>query len=131
VSELIAACALGLARVDIDEEAATLAEEEQLPSRDTVETGLPLVLDADRVGATIVAVVDRRPPLVVSHDAGATWTESGGGLPAGVAVAISRDHPDHVAFATDERLFVSIDGGRFWKALAVELPGITAVRWAV
>ena len=30
-------------------------------------------------------------------------------------------------FATAERLHVSRDGGRFWRALAIELPGITAV----
>ncbi len=38
-------------------------------------------------GSTVVAVVDTKPPLVVSHDAGRTWRESGRGLPAGRAVA--------------------------------------------
>ena len=42
-------------------------------------------------------------------------------------MAISPEHPDLVAFATAERLYVSRDGGRFWAALAVELPSITAV----
>ena len=43
---------------------------------------------------------------------------------------ISPEHPDLVAFATAERLYVSRDGGRFWTALAVELPSITAVAFA-
>ena len=30
-----------------------------------------------------------RPPVVVSHDAGSTWREAGGGLPPGKAVAVS------------------------------------------
>ena len=34
---------------------------------------------------------------------------------------------EKVVFAGEERLFVSRDGGRFWSALSVELPGIAAV----
>jgi len=34
-----------------------------------------------------------------------------------------------VLFATRNRLFVSTDGGRFWRALEVELPDIEAVAW--
>jgi photosystem II stability/assembly factor-like uncharacterized protein len=129
VTEVLVACSLGVALVDVEEEAATLTDVDHVPARAAVETGLPLVRDVDAAASTVVAAVDRRPPLVVSHDAGATWTESGAGLPPGVAVAISPEHPDHILFATDERLFLSLDGGRFWRALAVELPGITAVRW--
>lgn len=125
----LVACELGVARVDLDDEAVTLLDDASIPRGGPVETGLPLVVDADAAGATVVAVVDRRPPLVVSHDAGATWSEVGAGLPAGVAVAISAEHPDRVLFASRERLFVSTDGGRFWRALALELPGITAVSW--
>ncbi|MFL6030312.1 MAG: hypothetical protein ACJ74D_09810 [Gaiellaceae bacterium] len=88
---------------------------------------LPRLVAAAGVGSTIVAVVDRKPPLVVSHDAGVTWRESGGGLPAGRAVAISDDNPDVVVFASRNRLHVSTDGGVFWRALAVELPEIEAV----
>jgi hypothetical protein len=45
-------------------------------------------------------------------------------------VAISPEHPDLVVFATHERLHVSRDGGRFWAALAVELPAITGVAFS-
>jgi hypothetical protein len=88
---------------------------------------LPRVVAAAASGSTVVAVVDRRPPLAVSHDAGRTWHESGGGLPAGVAVAIDEDNPDRVVYAARNRLYVSEDGGRFWQALTPELPAIEAV----
>ncbi len=129
MSGALVACALGLAHVDLDDETVVLLDDGELPTRATVDTGLPLVVDADASGSTVIAVVDRRPPLVVSHDTGATWSQAGAGLPAGVAVAISPDHPDRVLFAGDERLFLSEDGGRFWRALAPELPGIEAVAW--
>jgi photosystem II stability/assembly factor-like uncharacterized protein len=79
-------------------------------------------------GSTVVAVVDRRPPLVVSHDAGRTWRESGAGLPRdGRAVAVADDDPDLVLYAARNRLYLSTDGGRFWRALTVELPEIQSV----
>ena len=65
----------------------------------------------------------------MSDDAGATWRESGGGLPPGRDVAISPEHPDLVLFATESRLYLSGDGGRFWEVLELELHGITAVAW--
>jgi photosystem II stability/assembly factor-like uncharacterized protein len=82
---------------------------------------------AAAAGATVVAVVDTKPPLVVSHDAGATWRESGRGLPPGRAVAIADDDPDTMVYAARNRLYVTRDGGVFWQALAVELPEIAAV----
>lgn len=90
----------------------------------------PRIVASAAHGSLTVVVVERRPPLLVSRDAGATWAEAGGGLPAGRAVAISPEHPDVVLYAARNRLFVSRDGGRFWTALAVELPEITAVSWA-
>ena len=81
-------------------------------------------------GSTVVAVVDRRPPLMVSYDAGRTWHESGGGLPKGSAVAIDEQNPDRILYAARNRLFLSEDGGRFWRALVVELPKIEAVMFA-
>jgi hypothetical protein len=101
----------------------------ELPPRPEPTLTLPLLVAADAVGPRIVAVVDRRPPLVVSDDAGATWRESGGGLPAGHAVAIHPDDPDLVLFAARNRLYLSRDGGRFWHALAPELPEIAGVSW--
>jgi hypothetical protein len=35
-----------------------------------------------------------------------------------------------VLFAGEARLYVSTDGGRFWRALALELPEIEAVAWS-
>jgi hypothetical protein len=72
----------------------------------------------------VVAVVDAKPPLLVSHDAGTTWRDSGRGLPAVRAVAIDDLDPDVVVLATRNRLYLSRDGGLFWTALAVELPEI-------
>jgi photosystem II stability/assembly factor-like uncharacterized protein len=75
----------------------------------------------------VVAIVARRPPLVVSRDAGTTWREAGGGLPPGRAVAIDENDPDRIVYAARNRLYVSDDGGRFWRALVAELPEIEAV----
>jgi hypothetical protein len=88
---------------------------------------LPRVVAAAALGSTIVAVVDRKPPLLVSHDAGVTWREAGGGLPPGKAVAISEDDPDLIVYASRNRVHVSTNGGVFWRALAAELPEIEAV----
>jgi len=87
---------------------------------------LPRVVAAAAAGSTVVAVVDTKPPLVVSHDAGRTWRGSGRGLPPGVAVALG-DDPDLVLFAARNRLYLSRDGGVFWTALRVELPEIHAL----
>ena len=88
---------------------------------------LPRVLAAAVTGATVVAVVDAKPPLLVSYDTGSTWRESGRGLPPGRAVAISDDDPDLIVYAARNRLFLSRNGGVFWSSLAVELPEILAV----
>jgi hypothetical protein len=88
---------------------------------------LPRVIAAAAAGAAVFAVVDTKPPLVVSHDAGTTWRESGRGLPAGVAIAILDDDPDVAVLAARNRLYVTRDGGVFWTALAVELPEIVAL----
>ena len=126
---LLVACALGTVAVDIDEEEdAELVDD--VVVTDAPEVDLPLVVAAAAHGSTVVAVVDRRPPLVVSNDGGLTWREAGSGLGPGVAVAISPDHPDVIVYATSERLHVSRDGGRFWTALTVELPEITSVGFA-
>jgi photosystem II stability/assembly factor-like uncharacterized protein len=88
---------------------------------------LPRLLAAAVAGATVIAVVDARPPMLVSRDAGVTWRESGRGLPVGRAVAISENDPDEAVYAARNRLYVTQDGGRFWRALAVELPEIRAL----
>jgi hypothetical protein len=88
---------------------------------------LPRVVAAAASGATVVAVVDRRPPLAISNDAGSTWREAGGGLPAGYAIAISDENPDVMLFAGRNRLYLSENGGVFWRALVPELPDIEAI----
>jgi hypothetical protein len=123
----LVACELGTAEIDVDDEELVEITDDPVAVSPVLDVDLPLLVAAAAHGSTIVAVVDRRPPLVVSNDGGATWREAGAGLGAGTAVAISPDHPDLMLFATAERLHVSRDGGRFWHALAIELPGITAV----
>jgi photosystem II stability/assembly factor-like uncharacterized protein len=92
-----------------------------------VETALPRVVATASAGSTIAAVVDARPPLLVSHDAGQTWREAGRGLPPGFAVAVLEDDPDVILYAGRNRLYLSRDGGRFWDPLPVELPDVLAV----
>ena len=87
------------------------------------------VLDIGVSGSTIVLLLDRRPPLMVSHDSGGTWSERGSGLPAGRAVALG-ESPDDILFAARNRVYVSRNGGVFWRAVAVELPEIRDVAWA-
>ncbi|MGH2996869.1 MAG: WD40/YVTN/BNR-like repeat-containing protein [Gaiellaceae bacterium] len=120
----------GVFSVDVEtEEVLGLDADASLPAPPTPDLGLPRVLAAAASGSTVIAVVDRRPPLLVSHDAGSTWREAGGGLPPGRAVAIAEDDPDLVLYAARNRLYLSENGGRFWRALAPELPEITAVAW--
>jgi hypothetical protein len=85
---------------------------------------LPRVVAAAEAGSTVVAVVDAKPPMLVSHDAGMTWRESGRGLPPGAAVAIAGWDPDLLVYAGRNRLYVSRNGGVFWTALSVDLPEI-------
>lgn len=92
-----------------------------------VELSLPRVVASAASGATVIAVVDARPPLLVSHDAATTWRASGRGLPSGRAVALAADDPDLAVYAARNRLYVTRDGGVFWTALGVELPEIEAL----
>jgi hypothetical protein len=118
----------GVFSVDLEtEEVIDFEAGARLPAPPPVDVPLPGVIAATGAGATRIAVVDRRPPIVVSYDAGSRWTEAGGGLPAGRAVAIAEDDPDVVLFAARNRLYLSRDGGRFWSALVPELPEIRAV----
>jgi hypothetical protein len=88
---------------------------------------LPRVVAAAAAGATIIAVVDAKPPVLVSHDVGTTWRESGRGLPPGRAIAIADEDPDVAVYAARNRLYLSRDGGVFWIAVPVELPEIEAL----
>jgi len=111
--------------VDIEAEEVIGAGDDFESPRIAVE--LPRLVAAAAAGATIVAVLDRRPPLAISNDAGRTWREAGGGLPAGFALAIDEDNPDVMLFAGRNRLYLSENGGIFWRVLVPEFPEIEAV----
>ena len=118
----------GVLLVDVESE-AVLGSGTDLPQVERPAVGLPRVVTTAASGSTVVAVIDRRPPLAVSHDGGRTWRESGGGLPAGFAVDVADDDPDRILFAARNRLYVSTDGGIFWRRLEPELPDISGVAW--
>ena len=118
----------GVLLVDVEED-VLLGPGSELPETDAPTVELPRVVATARAGATVVAVVDRRPPLAVSRDGGTTWTEAGGGLPAGFAVAIAEDEPDRMLYAARNRLYVSTNGGVFWRALSLELDDISSIAW--
>ena len=119
----------GTFAVDVEDE-LVLGETAEEISTEEVKVSLPRLVAAAACGAVVVAVVDRRPPLVVSGDGGTTWREAGGGLPAGFAVAIDPVDPDRVLYAARNRLYLSTDGGRFWRSLEPELPDVEALSWA-
>jgi hypothetical protein len=116
----------GTFAVDLDTEEVSPWDSPLAPA-DAVELNLPRLVATAAVASTVVAVVDAKPPLLVSHDAGSTWRASGHGLPRGRAVAVGESNPDLVVYGARNRLYVSADGGRFWHALTVELPEIDAL----
>jgi len=118
----------GVVLVDVENE-ELLGSGTELPAADVPHVDLPRVVAAARAGVTIACVVERRPPLAISRDGGATWTEAGGGLPAGFAIAIAEDEPDRMLYAGRNRLYLSINGGVFWRSLALELPDIEGIAW--
>jgi len=118
----------GVVLVDVEEE-LLLGAGAELPVVETPTVELPRVVAAARSGTTIAAVVERRPPLAISRDGGATWNEAGGGLPAGFAIAIAEEDPDRMLYAARNRLYLSSDGGTFWRSLPFELPDILAAAW--
>jgi hypothetical protein len=115
--------------VDLEEE-EIIGEADSFERQPSARVELPRVIDAAATGSTVLALLDRRPPLTVSHDAGRTWREAGGGLPKGVAVAIDEENPDRMLFAARNRLYLSENGGVFWRALVPELPEIEAVAFS-
>jgi hypothetical protein len=111
----------------VDLDTAEVEPDEPFTPAPVPPLNLPRVVAAAASGSTIVAVVDAKPPLLVSHDAGTTWRDSGRGLPLGRAVAIDDLDPDVVVFAARNRLYLSRDGGLFWTSLPVELPEIESL----
>ncbi|HYA09698.1 MAG TPA: sialidase family protein [Gaiellaceae bacterium] len=118
----------GVLLVDVDDE-LVLGPGSELPEANAPRVALPRLVAAAGAGPTVVALLDRRPPLAISHDGGATWREAGGGLPPGFAVAIAEDDPDRMLYAARNRLYLSANGGVFWRSLPLELPDIVAVAW--
>jgi hypothetical protein len=118
----------GVLLVDVEEE-AVLSEGTELPEVERPSVDLPRVIATSGVGATVVALLERRPPLAISRDGGATWNEAGGGLPAGFAVAVAEDDPDRMLYAGRNRLYVSANGGVFWRSIEPELPDVLDVAW--
>lgn len=118
----------GVFLVDVEDE-ALLGEGTEVPEAERPQIDLPRVVAAARSGSTVVAVVERRPPLLLSNDGGLTWREAGGGLPPGFAVAVAEDDPDRMLYAARNRLYVSANGGVFWRSLPFELPDIATLAW--
>lgn len=118
----------GVVLVDVEDE-SVLGEGAEVPEAPPPQVDLPRVVATAGAGATVVAVVERRPPLLISRDAGATWSEAGGGLPPGFAVAVAEDDPDRMLYAARNRLYVSTNGGVFWRSLPFELPDVLALAW--
>jgi photosystem II stability/assembly factor-like uncharacterized protein len=112
---------------EVDLETGEVEPSEADVATEQLVLNLPRVVASAAAGATVVALVDAKPPLLVSYDGGSTWRESGRGLPPGRAVAIAVDDPDTIVYAGRNRLYVSRNGGVFWTALAGELPEIVAV----
>lgn len=113
----------------VDAEDETVVPGGELPEVERPRVDLPRVVATAGSGSTVVAVLERRPPLAVSHDGGTTWREAGGGLPSGFSVAVAEDEPDRMVYAARNRLYVSTDGGVFWRSLAPELPDVLDVAW--
>jgi len=111
----------------VDLESGEVAPAEPFEPAHRPALNLPRVVAAAESGSTVIAVVDARPPMLVSHDAGVTWRESGRGLPGGSAIAIADWNPDLLLYGARNRLYLSRDGGVFWTAVAAELPEILAV----
>jgi hypothetical protein len=122
---VLVATADGTFAVDLDTEELEPAEPFEPVAAPVLN--LPRIVAAATAGSMVIVVVDASPPLLVSHDSGTTWRDSGRGLPAGRAVAVSAGDPDVVVFATRNRLYLSRNGGVFWTALTLELPEIEAV----
>jgi hypothetical protein len=119
----------GVYLLDLEDDSLIGPGDAELDTREAPPLSLPRLVAASAAGSTVVAVVDARPPMLVSHDGGRTWRDSGRGLPPGHAVDVSPENPDHILFAARNRLYVSMDGGRFWRSLEAELPDIEAVAW--
>lgn len=101
-----------------------------MPALGTVEN---IDLSAHRPGRALVAVQryridDFRPYIFRTEDYGKTWTlltDGNNGIPAGYPVRAVREDPvkDGIIYAgTEYGLFVSLNSGRSWQSLQLNLP---------
>lgn len=70
-------------------------------------------------------LADDRPLAWRTHDFGRTWTEIGGGLPAGAWVGVVRQDPVRKGLlyaGTNRGVHVSFDDGDSWQSLQLGLP---------
>ena len=125
----LVACVLGTAEVDLAEDEVIEITDEPVDAP-ALALDLPLLVAAAAHGSPSWGRVGPRPPSCRRRHrptyGGATWREVGSASGPGPHRDLAR-RPHLVLYATAERLHLSRDGGRFWQALSVELPGITAV----
>ncbi len=63
---------------------------------------------------------DFEPLILATHDAGQTWQEITGDLPAGGPVRVVREHPDNpdvLVSGTEFAAYLSVDGGGHWMKI--------------
>ena len=133
---ILADCAAGVHAVELHadgSESVDVRSGASMPQRERDVSLAPSsarssLVDVDASGSAVVLLLERRPPVLVSHDGGGSWRERAGGVPIGVAIALG-DNPDRVVLATETRLYVSLDGGQFWHSLETELAGVSDVCW--
>ena len=119
----------GVFELDVENE-DVLGAVDAAVDRELPELGLPRLVAAAATGATVVALVDRRPPLLDLGRRGATWREAGGGLPPASTSRSTR--PTRTACSTPPGTGSTSPptAARFWRSLAPELPDIEAVAWS-
>ncbi|MGH9393219.1 MAG: WD40/YVTN/BNR-like repeat-containing protein, partial [Terriglobales bacterium] len=101
----------------------------QLPAWSTITCIEPSHTDAGTafVSASRFDWDDFRPYVYKTTDYGKTWTTMAAGLPAGQYVESVRQDPNapNLLFAgTSATVFFSLDGGRQWQPLSLNLPAV-------
>ena len=135
-SVILADCASGVHAIELHEDGTEKVDSRPgatMLARERDNTLAPewtrsSLVDVDSSGSTIVLLLRRRPPVLASYDGGGSWRERAAGVPSGVAIAIDQN-PDRIVLATENRFFLSLDGGQFWHSLETELDDISDVCW--
>ena len=127
--EAFVATALGCVVVELETGEAELVDDEP-PVAGTADVSLPLLVASDQVGARIVAVVERRPPLIVSDDGAERGRRPAAAFRRAPRSRSTRTTPTCCSSRQSHASSSREDGGRFWRALDLELIGITAVAFS-